>query len=138
MEDETYEPKEIIFQILVKKYSRKESRVWKSRSSECRKSSWRVSITTLSIPPSVDDIDALSRIIRRYIIRQLIPPRNYKSSSTPRDNKLDEIIRAYKVSWKKWASALRCFGSMPTALISISARPVLISKLIQPVKFEVH
>lgn len=138
MEDETYEPKEIIFQILVKKNSRKESRVWKSRSSECRKSSWRVSITTLSIPPSVDDIDALSRIIRRYIIRQLIPPRNYKSSSTPRDNKLDEIIRAYKVSWKKWASALRCFGSMPTALISISARPVLISKLIQPVKFEVH
>lgn len=131
-------PKEIIFQILVKKNSRKESRVWKSRSSECRKSSWRVSITTLSIPPSVDDIDALSRIIRRYIIRQLIPPRNYKSSSTPRDNKLDEIIRAYKVSWKKWASALRCFGSMPTALISISARPVLISKLIQPVKFEVH
>lgn len=131
-------PKEIIFQILVKKNSRKESRVWKSRSSECQKSSWRVSITTLSIPPSVDDIDALSRIIRRYIIRQLIPPRNYKSSSTPRDNKLDEIIRAYKVSWKKWASALRCFGSMPTALISISARPVLISKLIQPVKFEVH
>lgn len=86
---------------------------------EQAKSRRRISITTLSIPsPSVDDIDALSRIIRRYIIRQLIPPRNYKSSSTPRDNKLDEIIRAYKVSWKKWASTVLLDWCQPRLLVS--------------------